>query len=1378
MNITQQPLSLSLSGNLKKFVIGGSAGEAITFKLRKGATTIMEQSLIIPSSGSISIDVKEAVEYQLRYILTDTGVAYEQTGIVADFSALINATTVNFRCIRGGVANLEDTPTNFLTSNFLTWQPIQKKVTYYSPEFLTYYAVVAGYVKLKGYYLDGTTELYPPKTVTLKTLTSGKCYTMPLQYANVITLLANGEKYPSHYEVWAENNSGTRLTYIQRYVADNARSEQEQWLLFENSLGGLDTVRAYGAVALEGDHTHNLSESDDVASEYRVDTERLFEKNTGSLDNYERRWLLDFFPSLHKYIYADATIRAIVVTESDVKYDEGSLPSSYSFTYKYASATALLNITRPAALPTDLVITVPDFGSFSLPPRLAEFPSLALTEGALIALQSPYSEEWGTTTIGSILQYIGEHLTDAGGSGGVGHTHNNLTMLQLLSTLDGYLKYNGVKILAGGADVAGDFATGGAGTTKYARKDVAQSIAEVYTFTKGIVSTLLSVFNAGIQIGTALLTDVLGVLTIDKPLNVAGDITSTTGDVKGEDIRATDALKLGPSAEAKMEWNATYGRVDLNKGLKQIGNSRVVGDHAVAGTSTTGSLEVIDTSTLWEVILEYMLHSPSFVNGFTGNGMKLWEEGGQWKMELDQLTVRRIFYAYEMIIQTVRHINGGLVVSQGNGKIKSVTSDATYYTITVEGAIQFVADDNIYHQKFSNGTSLKYYAAKVVSVNTTTNSFTALKTDFAGVVPAEGDEIVQWGNATNTARQSLIYISAMEDGKPRISVKKGVTSIGTGETKTVMGTLDGIIDPIMGALSGEGFFSDNFYGKGVFILKSTGENVETLISATAEGLSTTVSALNAYKASSRNHLRNTAFQEAINVANVSASNVTIGRVTTGNRIAKCNMMSMRQDTAANATLSATGGYVNFIPLNNKSCTPATFSMWVKSLYDCTLLVRVYPTSNAVQSFSVLANVWTKIVVSVPNQLGNIRFGWDSAPVDSADLKLISEPILAESTKEQNWQPAPEDNLSIGELAATYTTITQTASQIAAAVADADGILASISLNASGTVKIEGSLVELTGTSSSSGKVVVDINGILHAIDGFFSGTVEADTGIFGAFQLQGKQLLGTIPSGTKFIESTKVTTEYLNRVGSTWYERLSYGDAAFTILNPTIGVQLTRTVNFHKFKVVDASAESPSPIYILGVFSDAWASIPAQTFPVGTLASGKVTGALVYNSTNIASFEYTLYLYKDGSNTPLSTTSFPKLNDLNGFNITENGEYSAQLIIKITPVYTPGVGGHTIVLDFMTQTDVMEDGATNCGIMHRGDDHYRTTIARNGIRVWAGANYFLHYSDKDGLHFKNGNMTILTDGSDIVLQNGTTYFKVRPTEIRYAINGAASKALT
>lgn len=975
-----------------------------------------------------------------------------------------------------------------------------------------------------------------------------------------------------------------------------------------------------------------------------------------------------------------------------------------------------------------------------------------------------------------------------------GHSHNNFSLLNLLTIVSGYLHYNGTKINAGHADTsttADDLAANGTGAGKYARKDISQTIAEVFTFTKGIIAGALSYFDYGIhvvggvvadtieavtsiKIGNATVTNPSGIVTVDKPINVAGDITSTTGDVKGEDIRATDAVKIGPNAEAKAEYNPATGRVDMDKGLKMGGNSSVVGDMTVTGNTLTNTLEVVDDATLWNVILQNMLHSPSFINGFLGNGLKLWEEGGLWKMELDQLTVRRIFYAFETIIQTVRHINGGLVVSQGSGKIKSVTSDATYYTITVEGNIEFVFDDNIYHQTFT-GVNPKYYAAKVVSVNTETNSFTALKSDFAGIIPSEGEEIVQWGNLTNTARQSLIYISSTEDGKPRISIKKNVTSIGTGETKTVMGTLDGIIDELFGELSGDGFMCDNFYGKGVFILKSTGENVETLISATANGLTTMVSALNAYKASSRNHLRNTAFQEAINVANVVGSNVTIGRVTTGNRIAKCNMMSMRQDTAANATLSATGGYVNFIPLNSKSCTPATFSMWVKSLHDCTLLVRVYPTTNAVQSFAVLANVWTKIVVSVPNQLGNIRFGWASAPVDSADIKLISEPILAESTKEQDWQPAPEDNLSIGELASTYSTITQTSTSIAAAIANADGILASINLNASGTVKLIGSRIELSGTSSSSGKTEVDIDGILHAIDGIFSGMVSANRGKFGDFNIQGKNLTAVIQDPDAVRESTKIITEYMPRLGETWYERLSYGDAHYTIANPAINVQLTRTINFHSFRVLDA----PSRIYVHGLLQDSWVSV-TQPFPTGTLSGGKVSGTLVYNLTNILSFEYTLLLYKDGSTTPVSTTAFPVINGAY-YEIAANGDYTAQLIIKVTPLYTPGSGGHTIEIDLSTQ---LIDMTANYGIVHAGHDHYRTLIARNGMMCNMGNSKFF-FSDQDGFSAMHGDGTLQSfavvkkDAIYLSSKNATQWAQVRltPTGLRFSTDNWATSTI-
>ncbi|MCS3110331.1 hypothetical protein NXU93_01565 [Bacteroides fragilis] len=239
-------------------------------------------------------------------------------------------------------------------------------------------------------------------------LLPGNAYTIPLQYAIVAGRL--GHKLPAYYDVWIENNSSERLTYIQRYYASDMRSEQEQWILFENSLGGIDTFRAYGTTDFIGEHTHNIAEVEDIAFEYRVDTERKFQKNTGHLNRKERQWLLDFFPSEVKYIYSGSALRRIVVVESNVTYTDRELPSHYTFTYRYADARPLLNLPR-TDIPTEVLnITVPEVGSFTVPPRLVEFSRLSLTEGALFPVQQPYSEEWNTTTAGALEEYISNRI--------------------------------------------------------------------------------------------------------------------------------------------------------------------------------------------------------------------------------------------------------------------------------------------------------------------------------------------------------------------------------------------------------------------------------------------------------------------------------------------------------------------------------------------------------------------------------------------------------------------------------------------------------------------------------------------------------------------------------------------------------------------------------------------------------------------------------------------------------------------------------------------------------------------------------------------------------------------------------------------------------
>lgn len=426
MAIIQQPDAISLSGNMKKFIV--SSGNQVSFQLSDGAAVLLEATYEPGTDGRVTIDVKDIIESRLAYLLSYDNF-YEQPSIVKYFTAVVDGISVSFRVIRSGVAQLADTTSNWLTGNFLTWQPTNKPVTYYSPEWLTYYAQEACNIMLKATFPDNTVQ-----NINLGACGAGKAFTCNLQYAVIAGLL--GQKYPSYFDVWVETATGTRLTYVQRYLYSETKSELEQWFLFENSLGGLDTFRAYGDTDFTGNHDHKLSTADDVSSEYQIDTKRTYNKNTGYLDDYERRWLLDFFPSQKKYIYHQSAIRPIVVSESDVKYSASDLPSSYNFVYRFSAdaASALLNLIRSEDQIPE-VITIPNLESpdFSLPPRLSEYPRVQLHEGVILPAFDPNTGLPSVTTFGIIRDNILLLLQNITGTA---HSHLNKSIIDQLTQAD------------------------------------------------------------------------------------------------------------------------------------------------------------------------------------------------------------------------------------------------------------------------------------------------------------------------------------------------------------------------------------------------------------------------------------------------------------------------------------------------------------------------------------------------------------------------------------------------------------------------------------------------------------------------------------------------------------------------------------------------------------------------------------------------------------------------------------------------------------------------------------------------------------------------------------------------------------------------------
>lgn len=179
----------------------------------------------------------------------------------------------------------------------------------------------------------------------------------------------------------------------------------------------------------------------------------------------------------------------------------------------------------------------------------------------------------------------------------------------------------------------------------------------------------------------------------------------------------------------------------------------------------TGSISKDGILNYAAAILKEYISSPKFIPGFTGEGAKLYkDEVGNWTLECDIVTVRKMMKVFELIIQKIRSVNGALVISQSNSKVVEVTEDGEYYVLDFgDDQPTFQPHDLVRHQVFS-GNGVEYYWVEIE--RTEGSKVWILKSEFNGVVPKQDDELVQMGNTQNVARQSLIYLSA-EEGSPQ-----------------------------------------------------------------------------------------------------------------------------------------------------------------------------------------------------------------------------------------------------------------------------------------------------------------------------------------------------------------------------------------------------------------------------------------------------------------------------------------------------------------------------------------------------------------------------------------------------------------------------------
>lgn len=239
---------------------------------------------------------------------------------------------------------------------------------------------------------------------------------------------------------------------------------------------------------------------------------------------------------------------------------------------------------------------------------------------------------------------------------------------------------------------------------------------------------------------------------------------------------------------------ATFGSEDTEHAITQEGVATL--KSLLLGTDGLG-ISSDGVATLKEVV------SAAFRSGALGSGFKLgnYSDSEDSYLEVDRLLVRKAAEFIKLVIRELQSVGGEIVLSPASMKISKVqflragtilpkipTLQYDVYRcsfLTKRGDEEitnpFAVNDLVRCQTFNikEGTTAnaknKYYWRRVVGVGTDYIDILALSGgNYGDSQPEVGDELVQMGNTTDVARQSVLYLSAYGSDSPSIKLYQGV----------------------------------------------------------------------------------------------------------------------------------------------------------------------------------------------------------------------------------------------------------------------------------------------------------------------------------------------------------------------------------------------------------------------------------------------------------------------------------------------------------------------------------------------------------------------------------------------------------------------------
>lgn len=219
-------------------------------------------------------------------------------------------------------------------------------------------------------------------------------------------------------------------------------------------------------------------------------------------------------------------------------------------------------------------------------------------------------------------------------------------------------------------------------------------------------------------------------------------------------------------------------------------------------------------------LVSNLVQSEGFSPGEFGSGFILRNDENGSYFEIDRLLVRRIAYFIELVIKSLKHVGGTLVLSPASMVCSKVEEYDAYYRCYFEHEREgrfinqeFVPGDQARAQEFNvkegvnQNVGSRFYWRLVIAVGD--NYIDLSKSDAAvgSVAPQAGDDIVLLGNRDDVTRQNAIILSTIGDDAPSIKQYKGINSYSTeGKEVTIISSvLNSFTGRFRSSVTGEDF---------------------------------------------------------------------------------------------------------------------------------------------------------------------------------------------------------------------------------------------------------------------------------------------------------------------------------------------------------------------------------------------------------------------------------------------------------------------------------------------------------------------------------------------------------------------------------------------